>query len=334
VYVAVVSTCYLLTHCIKDDPEFPNHKANYREFLHVTSKFHQPIPIQDIAIQKKIHHTYRLQFLKDVVLARALDDSTFNVLNSLIIFNQIDIINHVQQDTMFLREILSLYVNEEVLMGGNKDEKRVEMEVDGKPIDVQANGSTSSQERPFSFGPPDNLSGNELAIRREVLALIQQLCIMGKNVPLSARVSLFRSLVSRGILFAVQWAFSLSEKDPGSKSTMSVAGEVMSALLEHDLNGVRNHITKQASAIDRESKEGRTMGEQAETLLRIMCKVLTQSRDLALQCQVGDALKVMLDISPKDGPDMAPVSIICTCILCLSHVVPGWFEREATPSER
>jgi protein phosphatase-4 regulatory subunit 3 len=225
-------------------------------------------------------------------------------------------------------------VNEEVLMGGNKDEKRAEMEVDGKPIDVQANGSTSSQERPFSFGPPDNLSGNELAIRREVLALIQQLCIMGKNVPLSARVSLFRSLVSRGILFAVQWAFSLSEKDPGSKSTMSVAGEVMSALLEHDLNGVRNHITKQASAIDRESKEGRTMGEQAETLLRIMCKVLTQSRDLALQCQVGDALKVMLDISPKDGPDMAPVSIVCTCILCLSHVVPGWFEREATPSER
>jgi len=292
----------------KDDPEFPSHKANYREFLHVTSKFHQPIPIQDIAIQKKIHHTYRLQFLKDVVLARALDDSTFNVLNSLIIFNQIDIINHVQQDAMFLREILSLYVNEEVLMGGNKDEKRGEMEVDGKPIGVQANGSTLP-ERPFSFGPPDNLPENELVIRREVLALIQQLCIMGKNVPLAARVSLFRSLVSRGILFAVQWAFSLSEKDPGSKSTMSVAGEVMSALLEHDLNGVRNHITKQASAIDRESKEGRTMGAQAETLLRIMCKVLVQSRDLALQCQVGDALKTMLDISPKDGPDMTPVSI-------------------------
>ncbi|KAG1792235.1 component of IIS longevity pathway SMK-1-domain-containing protein [Suillus variegatus] len=33
------------------DPEFPNHKANYREFLHVTSKFYQPIPIQDIMIQ-------------------------------------------------------------------------------------------------------------------------------------------------------------------------------------------------------------------------------------------------------------------------------------------
>ncbi|KAG1782983.1 component of IIS longevity pathway SMK-1-domain-containing protein [Suillus placidus] len=291
------------------DPEFPNHKANYREFLHVTSKFHQPIPIQDIMIQKKIHHTYRLQFLKDVVLARALDDSTFNVLNSCIIFNQIDIINHVQQDTMFLREILSLYVNEEVLTGGkDKDEKREEMDVDGKPNGAHANGSTSIP-RPFSFGPPDNLSEHELALRREVLVLIQQLCVMGKNVPLAARISLFRSLVNRGILFAVQWAFSLSENDPEAKTTISIAGEVMSALLDHDLNGVRNHITKQASAIERESKEGRPMGEQAETLLRIMCKVLTHTRDLALQCQVGDALKTMLDVSPKDGPDLTPAGL-------------------------
>ncbi|KAG1892117.1 component of IIS longevity pathway SMK-1-domain-containing protein [Suillus subluteus] len=291
------------------DPEFPNHKANYREFLHVTSKFHQPIPIQDIMIQKKIHHTYRLQFLKDVVLARALDDSTFNVLNSCIIFNQIDIINHVQQDTMFLREILSLYVNEEVLTGGkDKDEKREGMDVDGKPNGAHANGSTSTP-RPFSFGPPDNLSEHELALRREVLVLIQQLCVMGKNVPLAARISLFRSLVNRGILFAVQWAFSLSENDPEAKTTISIAGEVMSALLDHDLNGVRNHITKQASAIERESKEGRPMGEQAETLLRIMCRVLTHTRDLALQCQVGDALKTILDVSPKDGPDLTPAGL-------------------------
>jgi protein phosphatase-4 regulatory subunit 3 len=291
------------------DPEFPNHKANYREFLHVTSKFHQPIPIQDIMIQKKIHHTYRLQFLKDVVLARALDDSTFNVLNSCIIFNQIDIINHVQQDTMFLREILSLYVNEEVLTGGkDKDEKREGMDVDGKPNGAHGNGSTSTP-RPFSFGPPDNLSEHELALRREVLVLIQQLCVMGKNVPLAARISLFRSLVNRGILFAVQWAFSLSENDPEAKTTISIAGEVMSALLDHDLNGVRNHITKQASAIERESKEGRPMGEQAETLLRIMCRVLTHTRDLALQCQVGDALKTILDVSPKDGPDLTPAGL-------------------------
>ncbi|KAG2138099.1 Alpha/Beta hydrolase protein [Suillus bovinus] len=172
-------------------------------------------------IQKKIHHTYHLQFLKDVVLARVLDNSTFNVLNSCIIFNQINIINHVQQDTMFLHKILSLYVNEEVLTGGkDKDEKCEDMDVDSKPNGTCANGSTP---RPFSFSPPDNLSEHELTLHREVLVLIQQLCIMGKNVPLAACISLFRSLVNWGILFAVQWAFSLSENDPEVKTTISIA---------------------------------------------------------------------------------------------------------------
>ncbi|KAG1737393.1 component of IIS longevity pathway SMK-1-domain-containing protein [Suillus lakei] len=261
--------------------------------------------LEYLMIQKKIYHTYRLQFLKDVVLARALDNSTFNVLNSCIIFNQIDIINHVQQDTMFLCEILSLYVNKEVLTGGKeKDEKR-EMDVNGKPNGTPANGSTPTP-RPFSFSPPDNLSEHEMALCREVLVLIQQLCVMGINVPLAAHISLFQSLVNRGILFTVQWVFSLSENDPEAKTTISIAGEVMSVPPDHDLNGVRNHITKQASAIERESKEGRPMGEQAEMLLQIMCRVLTQTWDLVLQCQIGDTLKTMLDVSPKDGPDMTP----------------------------
>ncbi|KIJ20421.1 hypothetical protein PAXINDRAFT_178885 [Paxillus involutus ATCC 200175] len=109
------------------------HKANYREFL----RFHQPIPIQDEAIRKKVHHTYRLQFLKDVVLARALDDSTFKVLNSCIIFSQIDIINHAQGDPIFLYEIVRLYASEEVLPGPKKDPddepEDESMTTDGKP---------------------------------------------------------------------------------------------------------------------------------------------------------------------------------------------------------
>ena len=103
-----------------DDPDFPDHKANYREFLNEQSHFHQPIPIRDPSIQRKIHNAYRLQFLKDVVLARAIDDSTFNVINSCILFNQIDIITHIQQDPTFLREVVSLYVDQDMLSGGGR----------------------------------------------------------------------------------------------------------------------------------------------------------------------------------------------------------------------
>lgn len=66
------------------------------------------VPIADPNIKKKIHATWRLQYLKDVVLARILDDPTFSVLNSLIFFNQVDIVTHLQANTPFLEELFGI----------------------------------------------------------------------------------------------------------------------------------------------------------------------------------------------------------------------------------
>ncbi|TFK43836.1 component of IIS longevity pathway SMK-1-domain-containing protein [Crucibulum laeve] len=309
------------------DPDFPGHKANYREFLNSTSKFHQPIPIREPSIQRKIHHTYRLQFLKDVVLARALDDSTFNVLNSCIIFNQIDIISHVQQDHVFLKEVVKLFVDEEMLnIGGDNTTPATPasppvkdlsaMDVDPKPstspkpvngvLPQQPNGkSPSKHPGTYAFAPPDDLTEAEIELRREVIILIQQLCIMGKNVQLPARMALFRTLVDRGVLFGVQWALGLPEKEPANKPMISAAGEVLAALLDHDLNGVRGHVLKQVVAIEKERDAGKKGADKAETILEMACRILAQSKDLAVQSQVGDALKVWMDIPAVDTGNAA-----------------------------
>lgn len=71
------------------------------------------MPIRDPEIKKKIHWTYRLQYLKDVVLARILDDPTFSVLNSLIFFNQVDILQHLQTNQAFLKELFSIFHSED-----------------------------------------------------------------------------------------------------------------------------------------------------------------------------------------------------------------------------
>ena len=75
------------------DPDFPSHRANHRQYLSDSSKFKEVVPMPSPEVTQKIHTTYRLQYLKDVVLARVLDDPTFNVLNSLIFFNQVDIVH-------------------------------------------------------------------------------------------------------------------------------------------------------------------------------------------------------------------------------------------------
>ncbi|KAJ9219875.1 hypothetical protein DTO027B5_1162 [Paecilomyces variotii] len=91
------------------DPDFPAHKANHRQYLSDQSRFREVVPIKDPAIRRKIRHTWRLQYLKDVVLARILDDPTFSVLNSLIFFNQVDIVNHIQSNGLFLKELFSVF---------------------------------------------------------------------------------------------------------------------------------------------------------------------------------------------------------------------------------
>ncbi|KXJ95751.1 component of IIS longevity pathway SMK-1-domain-containing protein, partial [Microdochium bolleyi] len=91
------------------DPDFPSHKANHRQWLEGEGRFKEVVRIEDVTILTKIHQTYRLQYLKDVVLARILDDNTFSVLNSLIFFNQVDIVQHLQSNASFLNELFSIF---------------------------------------------------------------------------------------------------------------------------------------------------------------------------------------------------------------------------------
>ncbi|KAJ7771100.1 component of IIS longevity pathway SMK-1-domain-containing protein [Mycena maculata] len=296
------------------DPEFPGHKANYREFLAQTTHFHEPIPIQDAAMQRKIHHTYRLQFLKDVVLARALDDSTFNVLNSCIIFNQIDIITHVQQDRSFLHEVVRLFVDEEMLagVGPRAAAQAAQPPVNGttaaatqtSPNELPSTNGIGPQppapkaERSYAFAPPDDISEADVRLRQQVIFLMQQLCAMGKGVQLPARMALFRTLVDRGVLFGVQWALTLPERDPTARTVIGAAGEVFAALLDHDAYGVRSHVVKQIGAIERERAAKKRGAEKAETLVELVSRIIARSGDLAVQSQMGDAMKVWLDIPP------------------------------------
>jgi protein phosphatase-4 regulatory subunit 3 len=74
--------------------------------------------LEDPVIRTKIHYTYRLGYLKDVVLARILDDPTYSVLNSLIFYHQVDIVNHIGANSSFLKELFSL------LGGKQTDEKK------------------------------------------------------------------------------------------------------------------------------------------------------------------------------------------------------------------
>lgn len=250
------------------------------------------------------------------------------MLNSCIIFNQIDIITHVQNDPSFLRDVVSLFVNGGISAPSAQDPEwsgesgAAHRPDEGMDVDVGVDGQSRNGllHRPpkpslYAFAPPDGLSEEDIALRREVVMLIQHMCSMGKNVQLAARLALFRTLVDRGILFAVQWALGLPEKDEVSKVMISNAGEILFALLDHDLNGVRGHVLKQVVVIEKERQAGKRGADKAETLLALLCRMMANSRDMAVQSQIGDALKALLDV-PQDEGLSTPVRVF-VCLLWL-----------------
>ncbi|KAI1322253.1 DUF625-domain-containing protein [Xylariaceae sp. FL0255] len=111
---AVSDECVIgVVGALEYDPDFPSHKANHRQWLQGEGRYREVVRIEDGQIIRKIHQTYRLGYLKDVVLARILDDNTFSVLNSLIFFNQVDIVQHLQANSSFLGELFNIFKSDQ-----------------------------------------------------------------------------------------------------------------------------------------------------------------------------------------------------------------------------
>jgi protein phosphatase-4 regulatory subunit 3 len=80
---------------------------HHRKFLKDHVVFKEAIPIKDPNALAKIHQTYRVGYLKDVVLARVLDDATCATLNSIIHANNAFVIAMLKDDNTFIQELFA-----------------------------------------------------------------------------------------------------------------------------------------------------------------------------------------------------------------------------------
>ncbi|XP_047167881.1 serine/threonine-protein phosphatase 4 regulatory subunit 3-like isoform X2 [Vigna umbellata] len=82
------------------DPKVP-HVQHHRKFLKDHVIFKEALPIRNSIVLSKIHQTYRVGFLKDVVLARVLDEATVANLNSIVHAN------NAIDDNTFIQELFA-----------------------------------------------------------------------------------------------------------------------------------------------------------------------------------------------------------------------------------
>uniref|UniRef100_A0A6N2MT58 Uncharacterized protein n=1 Tax=Salix viminalis TaxID=40686 RepID=A0A6N2MT58_SALVM len=88
------------------DPDI-SHIQHHRNFLKEHVVFKEAIPIRDPHVLSKIHQTYRVGYLKDVVLARILDEGTVANLNSIIHANNAVVVSLLKDDSTFIQELFA-----------------------------------------------------------------------------------------------------------------------------------------------------------------------------------------------------------------------------------
>uniref|UniRef100_A0A0D9ZUG6 Uncharacterized protein n=1 Tax=Oryza glumipatula TaxID=40148 RepID=A0A0D9ZUG6_9ORYZ len=80
---------------------------NHRTFLKEHVVFKEAIPIKNASVVSKIHQTYRIGYIKDVILPRVLDDSTMASIAAIIHANNAAVVCLLKDDASFVKELFA-----------------------------------------------------------------------------------------------------------------------------------------------------------------------------------------------------------------------------------
>lgn len=280
-----------LVGILEYDSEYPNFKACHRDFLKDKSKFKSVIDIpnlvegtdtennDNLTIFKK---DFFLNFLKNVALARFLDDQTYNTISSLIYFNQVEIINFLKdskKNDNFCEKLFCLY-NDEVT-----------------PFDDDTT-TDLSKVKPSS------------EIKRDGVRMLHQYVLITKSLQSYQKSEFFSVLVNTGLFKMI--GFALKDDD----INIRVLGtELIAVIIDQDVSLVNsvdcepptnNAKPPLESKLEKNQFELKTNPDEKDqgpkltlsddmTLTLILSKLLLEDKNPGLKIQAFGALRILLD---------------------------------------
>jgi len=304
------------------DPDFPSMKACYKTHLSSSSEsnstFIELIPIKNQSLLNKIHQTHRLHYLKDVILARILEDSTHSMLNSAIYFNEVEIVNEVvgngnsngnNGDPGIVEQVFKILTGEE--------EEEEDFKGKGKEKEKESS-SDNDQLRPRLLKQPEDDDDDEISLRKSrSIQFLTQLTQMAKNLQLPLRTSFYRQLVEKGLLKALESALRFAN-DQRDLSLRAMVIAMWMSVVDLDAKDVRAYCLKQGKEKEKQQEEEQQQQEDddsrkkekllllEETMLGGLIETLKNEQDLGIKTHLAEALRVLLDAAGDSGPLEAP----------------------------
>lgn len=104
---------YDVVGCLEYDPNATDSRR-HREYLNSKASFHEVIPITNRNLLNKIHQTYRVQYIQEVILPTpsVFEENMLSTLGSFVFFNKVDIVDMIQDDDKFLPELFAQLISE------------------------------------------------------------------------------------------------------------------------------------------------------------------------------------------------------------------------------
>ncbi|GAA5898668.1 hypothetical protein JCM5296_005955 [Sporobolomyces johnsonii] len=273
------------------DPDFPTMRASYRAHLSSPTSFVELVPIRSPSLLAKIHQTHRLHYLKDVVLARILEDSTFSMLNSAIYFNEVDIVNEVVGERELVGEVFAILDEDEEGQKGGADAsgkgkerelgpkrtigpdlpeallrersngapvaKKRRLSVEGTEMDVDPTPAPRALSSAAPAPADPSAAASSLSQRKHhAISFLSQLSQMAKNLQLPLRTSFYRTLVERGLLSALEKALHYANRVGDAALRAQVMG-VWMGVVDLDARDVRGYCLRQGREREKREEEER-----------------------------------------------------------------------------
>ncbi|CAB3383793.1 Hypothetical predicted protein [Cloeon dipterum] len=115
-------TIFDVVGCLEYDPALPTPKR-HREYLKSIAKFKEVVPINNPELLAKIHQTYRVQYIQDVVLPTpsVIEENILSTLSSFIFFNKVEIVTLIQEDDKFLTAVFVQLMDEALEASKKRD---------------------------------------------------------------------------------------------------------------------------------------------------------------------------------------------------------------------
>ena len=217
-------------------PAAARHDYHYhRRLLSNTSFLTFSSLSSDPALPAKIRQSYYLQYVKDVLLLRHLDDGALSTLSSMLFLNSVMLISRMNERREWMAEVMQMMRDSgpeaaqhsaagtavassaslPSLSSPASDTSSPSLQLtitpSSSPSDCSTSCSPSSSSSSSASPAPQVLSLSShppAVIRRYIFSFLQELLVLAKTVQVPLRDAFFRALVDSGLLLVVEEAMA------------------------------------------------------------------------------------------------------------------------------